>query len=89
MLAVRSANSEPIPGYRLQIEPEAVSRAQFDGAAGKSPDAQFGTLQIHHDSDRTADISFNIPDRLKARPVILVVAMAEIQTEHIDAGVEQ
>jgi len=46
-------------------------------------------LQIHHDSDRTADISLDVPDRLKTPPVILVISMAEIQPEHIDAGVEQ
>jgi hypothetical protein len=88
-LRMRQRHALPVSSYGLQIEPEPVSGAQFNGAVRKSPDTQFGTLQIHHDSDRTAYIPFNIPDRLKALLVILVVSMTEIQPEHIDAGVEQ
>jgi hypothetical protein len=46
-------------------------------------------LQIHHDPDGTIDIAFDIPNRLKALPVILVGSMAEIQPKHIDTGIEQ
>jgi hypothetical protein len=86
---MRQRHAVPVPGYGLEIKPESVSGAQFNGAVRKRPDAQFGTLQIGHDTDRTSYIAFNIPDRVKASPMILVASMTEIQPEHIDAGVKQ
>jgi putative ABC transport system substrate-binding protein len=88
-LRMRQRHALPVSRHSLQIEPEPVSGAQFNRAIRKRADAQLRPLQIHHDSDRTAHISLDVPDRLKTLPVILVISMAEIQPEHIDACVEQ
>src|ERR1700682_5898896 len=82
-------HARPVTRCVFEIEPELVSGVKLDRAVEKSTYAKFWALQIDHDSDGTADIAFDIPDHVEATLVIVVGPVAEIQSEHIDAGIEK
>ena len=53
---------------------------------GERADPEFRSLQVGHDADRPADLALERADRVEARLVVLMGAVAEIEPEHVDAG---
>ena len=52
-------------------------------------DAQLRALQVEQDADRPADLLLDRADHLGRARVVLVRAVAEIEAEDVDAGLEQ
>ena len=67
-------NGRPLGGHR---------------ALGEGADAELGALQVGEDADRPAGVALDLPDRLVALLVIGVAAVAEVEPEHVGAGLEQ
>src|SRR5690606_4416527 len=62
---------------------------QLDRPGRELADAEFRALQIHQHADRPAELRLDGADDLVALPVLLVGAMAEVQPEHVGAGLKQ
>ena len=83
-------------GARL-VSPGVVSRSrrkwhaggELRLAAGEIAEPQLRPLQIGEDADRPSGLGFDRADLLEPRAVLVVRAVAEIEAEHIDPGVEQ
>src|SRR4030095_16493504 len=73
----------------VEIETIGAAGLQLDQAAGKGADSQLRSLQIHQDADRTPALLLDLADEVVALLVILVRAVAEIEAEHVGAGLEQ
>ena len=76
---------------RVLVEVEAEMRAGGDlrPAARKIAEAELGSLQIGEDADRPAGLALDLANLGKARAMLVVGAMAEIEAEDVDAGLEQ
>ena len=77
------------PAVVLEVEAECAPGRQLDLAAGEIAEPQLRPLHVGEDADRPAGIGFDLADRLEAGAVIVMRAVAEIEAEHVDAGVEQ
>ena len=63
---------------------------QLDRALGEGAEAQLWPLQIGQDADRAPGIASRpAGSSSNAGAVIVLRAMAEIEAEHVDAGIEQ
>jgi hypothetical protein len=62
---------------------------ELDRPFGEGPEAEFWSLQIGENADRSSCCVFHPPDRRKPGAVILVCTMAKIEPEDIDARLEQ
>ena len=51
--------------------------------------AQLGTLQVHEDADRAAQLGLDRADHGVHLAVLLVAAVAEVEPEHVGAGLDQ
>jgi hypothetical protein len=75
----------------------AADRGRDERSAGSEPDstfgecaeAQFRSLQIGQNADRSPGRALNRSDRREACSVVLMSAVAEIQPEDINPGLEQ
>ncbi len=56
---------------------------------GKGADAEFGSLQVHADSDGPAHLFLDLTDIGDTSGVVFVTAVAEVEAEHISTGVPQ
>src|SRR5262245_58849210 len=82
-------HARAVAGTILQIETKGLAALDLRFAAAQLADADLGTLQIHQDADRPARLFLDLADQGMARAVILVGAMAQIEPENIDTGMEQ
>jgi hypothetical protein len=73
----------------VQVEAEGLPGQQHHRAVGKGADAQFRPLQVGEDADRPAGGLLQRAQVFEPGAVVGVVAMAEIQPEHVDAGLEE
>src|ERR1700726_2628000 len=72
-----------------EVQPERLARLEPHRTAREAPDAQLGPLQVGQDTDRAAEFAPNPARRLATLAVLVGRAVAEIEPEHIDAGLEQ
>jgi len=62
---------------------------ELDRPLGEGPEAEFWSLQIGEDADRSSCYAFYSSDRRKPGAVIFMRTMAKIEPEDIDARLEQ
>jgi hypothetical protein len=74
---------------RIEIEAKRFAGHEIDEAVGKRAHAQLRPLQVEQDADRPPGIALDPADDLEALAMLLVRAVAEVQAEHVGAGVEQ
>ena len=79
----------PVAGRRIEIEAEPVAGGELDRAVGEIAEPQLRTLQIGENADRPSGLRLDAADVLEQRALLVVAAMAEIQPENVDPGVEQ
>ena len=84
---MRQADPAGIARRLVEIEPEACPFGQLDRPGDESSNPDFRPLQIGHDADGPAHFPFDRADRADARALILAAAMAEIDPEHVGAGI--
>ena len=73
----------------VEVEPEVVAARQGDPAVGEAADPELGPLQIHDRADRPAAVLLDLANDREARRVVLVAAVAEVEAEHVGAGIGQ
>ena len=73
----------------VEVEPEVVAARQGDPAVGEAADPQLGPLQVHDRADRPAALLLDLANDREARRVVLVAAVAEVEAEHVGAGIGQ
>ena len=84
-----SVGAAPVAGRRIEIEAERVAGGDLDRAVREIAEPKFRALQIGENTDRPSALRFDAPDLLEQRALLVVAAMAEIQPENIDPGLEQ
>jgi hypothetical protein len=62
---------------------------QLHLAVGELADAQFRALQVHQDAQRVVQLALDFADPLIALGVVGVIAVAEVQAEDVDPGLDQ
>src|SRR5262249_36214058 len=88
-LRMQERHAPAVARARVAVEADDGSGLQHLLAARQRADADLGTLQVLQHGDRTSDLALDGPDGVKARRVVLVAAMTEVETEHVHAGVEE
>src|SRR5712692_10339040 len=86
---MRQGGTQLIAGCRIEVEAKAGARYQLGLAAGEIADPELWALQVGEDADRPPGIALDPPDVLEQLTLLGVAAMAEIEPEHIDPGIEQ
>ena len=72
----------------VEIEAKSRARDELHLAASEGSNAQFRALQIGHHADRPSGFLFQIADDVEPFAVFRLLAMAEIETENVDPGIE-
>src|SRR5260221_539813 len=78
-----------VPRCGIQIEAERLTIDKIDRSVCESADAQLGPLQVGQNADRPTGLTLQFPQDGKARTVILRVAVAEIESKHVDPREKQ
>src|SRR5207244_5261356 len=86
---MRQRRAPFVAGLFFEVKAKPRPGSELDPASREAAEAQLRPLQIRQDADRPSRYAFHGPDRVEAGSVFRVRTMAEIQAEHIDAGVEQ
>ena len=87
---VRQRHAGGVAGFvAQQVQFESLSGFELDRAVGEGADAQLRSLQVEQNADRPPAGALQIADDLRARLVIGMAAMTEIQAKHIHPGIEQ
>ena len=77
------------PGVAVQVQPERLAGLQMHTAAAEPADAQFGALHVGQNADGPVELFLQFADHGEAGGMVLVRAVAEVQPEHVGAGLEQ
>ena len=88
-LRMRQVDAQALARRRIEVELEWLAGLQMHPPAAKPPDAQLGSLHIGQDADRAVEPVLQLADHREAGGVVLVRAVAEIEPEHVGAGLEQ
>src|SRR4029077_15977107 len=88
-LGMRQRRALGVARLLVEIEAEAVSAFQPQLAGGEGAEAQLRSLQVSKDADRSARRFLQCADGLDSPLVVAALAMAEIEPEDVDAGMEQ
>src|SRR5690606_8182236 len=88
-LGMRQLDAPRIAQGGIKVKAEPVVRFQLVPAIGKRPDAQFRPLTTGRDRTRTSGFRLDLANRGVASAVIVMAAMAHVQTKDIRTGVEQ
>ena len=84
--------------FRASAQSSMISASQASGrsrvwsmrpARRHFPDAQFRSLQIGEDADRSAGIGLELADDGDALGVVVMTAVGKIQAKDVDAAFEQ
>ncbi len=86
---MRQARPLPVARRFIQIQPEAFAGLQVHRPVREAPDPQLGPLQIHHHPDRPALPGLYRADGLQPLTVLVMAAVAEVEPEHVGAGLGQ
>ena len=73
----------------IAVEHEFRAGFQLHLATGELADTQFRSLKVRQNRNRSSDQTFHFTNRFMTRTMIVLRAMAEIETEHIDTRLEQ
>ena len=88
-LRMRQVDARGTAWRRVQIELESLAGLQLHAPAGEIADAQLRALHVGENADRPVEAVLELADHGEARGVILMRAVAEVEPEHVGAGLEQ
>src|SRR5436309_1024594 len=88
-LGMRQRRTVFIAHLAIKIEVEACTGGEFDPTLGEGAKSELWSLQVGKYADRAPCCAFNPSDRVEARSMILLRAMAEIEPKYIDACLEE
>ena len=80
---------EALPGVGLRSSRNGWPVCRNTRPPEKLPTRSFRSLHVGENADRALEAILELADQCEARGVILVRAVAEIEPEHIGAGLEQ
>ena len=83
------ADALGVAGARVQVQAEALAGLQLHRPLREGAHAQLGALQVGHHADGAAGLGLDLAQDGHADRVILGAAVAEVQPEHVHAGMEQ
>ena len=86
---MRQRRAAPVAGLPIEVETKVIAGSELDPTLGERAEAQLWSLQIGQDADRPSGGALDRSDRLEAGSVVVMSAVAEIQPEDIDPGLEQ
>ena len=88
-LRVRQRDPVRAAGRRIKVEGERRALLEHRASARDLSDPELRSLQVEQHSDRPPGRRLDGADRLEAPAVAVVVAVAEVEPEHVDSGREQ
>src|SRR5690606_3155767 len=88
-LGVGQVGAARIASRGVEVEAELRAGHEGDLALGEAADTQLGPLQVHQHADRTAELDLDLADQAVTFGVVLVAAVAEVEPEHVRAGLGQ
>ena len=88
-LGVGQTDALGVAGARVQVQAEALAGLQLRRPLREGAHAQLGALQVGHHADGAAGLDLDLAQDGHADRVILGAAVAEVQPEHVHAGMEQ
>jgi hypothetical protein len=86
---VIEADMVRIAHLAFDVEKELLARLQQHLAAGELADPDFRPLQIGHHADRATDLRRCLRERLDTCPVIVRLAMREVESHHVDTRFDE
>ncbi|CAM2186194.1 hypothetical protein PSAC2689_60296 [Paraburkholderia sacchari] len=86
---MRQRRARLIARRRIEIETETRAHGEFRKTRLERAEAQLRSLEIEQNADRAAIFLFKAADFRMTLGMIVVRAVAEIQSEDIDAGLEK
>ena len=88
-LGMRQRHPVTVAGRGVEVEADAGPFLDHERPFGHRAEPQLRPLEVGQDGDRAAGPGFDIAHDIEAFPVVLVAAVAEIETENVGARVEQ
>ena len=88
-LRVRHRGAGGRAGPAAAVQHEAPARLQFDAPALEGADPELRALHVGHDAYRAQGVALQLAQDAVAPRMVLRPAVAEIEAEHIDPGLEQ
>ena len=86
---MRQFDAGLVAGFGIAVEREMARMADHRLPVLELADAQLGTLQVGEDRDRAAELFLQRADRLDRLRMVGMFAMAHIDAEGVDPGLEQ
>ncbi|MDT4851699.1 hypothetical protein FQZ97_858900 [compost metagenome] len=86
---VRQVDPAGVARGAVQVQAKGLAALQIDLAGGKAADPQFRPLQVHEDADRHVQLLLHFAHPGVALGVVGVFAVAEVEAEQIDPGLDQ
>ena len=88
-LGMRQRHPVAVAGRGVEVEADASPFRDHERPFGHRAEPQLRPLEVGQDGDRPAGPGLDIAHDIEAFPVLLVAAVAEIETENVGARVEQ
>ena len=88
-LGMRQRHPILVAGRGVEVEADGAPLLHDERPFGHRAEPQLRSLEVGQHGDRAAASGFDIADDIQAFPMVVVAAVAEIETENIGARVEQ